>query len=422
MVLLKDYEVATLRWVSEKYPVGSRWTMTNWPTLVKVMRESLGVPDEEACRSTVKLLEDMHAIETLPAANQVLALRATTLGLQYVRESDASTERARAHESIEIDLEPFPLRADLPDPITIFISCGSQASERESGKWLYSALSQTRNAKPFYWEEESPGSDAAKSLQQRLLERARSSDAFVAFLHFRGREDLIPFSLACYDEISSAVRGGIPSIIFRTSSVPLVGMILPQTEAPSVRSISEVAKRMESWLPTIHPRLQPTPPSLGWGTVSVNSVPRALGPEGFSVVGSALKDQTRHVTVASVVNDGNGTAHGVRAWIEIDGRWLQLPWTIPNSDKTRQEKDIHETEEQYFDVCGWNVWDQHRVLPHERGWDNPRDLGDPLTNGIIPVRLKVTMADRPTLGPRNANLLRLTDISSDGTAPLIRWL
>lgn len=157
-------------------------------------------------------------------------------------------------ELVRTDVEPKPLRIRLDGQLSIFISCGSDPAERESGSWLYETLLRTPLVTPFLWEQKSPGASPSRSLQERLLQKARDSDGVIGFLHYRGSKQGQSFSLACYDEISTAATSGVPTLVFRTPSVGIDGMVLPQQEVRTINRISETLPYLRSWMTSIHPK------------------------------------------------------------------------------------------------------------------------------------------------------------------------
>ena len=157
-------------------------------------------------------------------------------------------------ETVEVDIQPQPLSVTPAADLSIFVSCGGRPGEREVGRWLYESFQKTPDVGPFFWEHESPGAAPSRTLQQRLLERARGADGVVGFLRYRGAGQREPFSLACYDEISAAANSGVPTLVFRTPSVTLSGMVLPHLEVRSIRRVSEALPFIRSWLASVRPR------------------------------------------------------------------------------------------------------------------------------------------------------------------------
>ena len=177
----------------------------------------------------------------------------STPGIAKSRQNENRDAR-NGHELVEIDVRPKPLDIKLASQLSIFISCGSDPAERESGLWLYETLRRSPSVIPFLWEQKSPGASPSKTLQDRLLQRARDSDGVIGFLHDRGSDQGQPFSLACYDEISAAATSDVPTLVFRTPGVRIAGMVLPHQEVRTIRRISETITYLRSWMASIQPR------------------------------------------------------------------------------------------------------------------------------------------------------------------------
>jgi len=158
-------------------------------------------------------------------------------------------------------------------------------------------------------------------------------------------------------------------------------------------------------------------PSLRWGALQVNKV--SGPPVATILIGDPAPPlpRERYVTAVTVLNDGPTPLRATKAWVHLSERWLQLPWTIPNSDGSRQAKDLNPGDEESFEVCAFQIWDRSVVLPTEHGWpENPRRLE------VAPadIRLKVTTMEGATLGPRAASI-SLEVGTADPATPLVTW-
>lgn len=202
---------------------------------------------------SIKIKEDeTKLIKTLYHNNGNLR-RIGELLIEYMEDKKFSSNEpdlAKKISNIKIDTDPAPLQIFLPNSIDVFISCGEREREMPIAIWLYNTLNKTKNVKLYWWKKSSPGSGDRKSFQDKLLEKASSSDALIGILHYRNpsEEEPVTFSMSSYDEICAAFRAGVPTLIFREKKVAITGMVLPSSEAISITKVSEIYERLPSFL------------------------------------------------------------------------------------------------------------------------------------------------------------------------------
>jgi hypothetical protein len=168
-------------------------------------------------------------------------------------EPEIKEEKSIEGFQIEIDMDPLPLKINLPKDIDVFISCGAKDNEIPIANWLFETLTYTNRINPYWWKILSPGGGERKTFQEHLLNKARKSDAVIGVLHYREQLDNEPtaFSLSSYDEICRAFDDGVPTIVFRHPKLSLTGMFLPSLEVIPVLKASEIYNRLPSFLQSI---------------------------------------------------------------------------------------------------------------------------------------------------------------------------
>ena len=382
--------------------------------------------DLQALQNELDIFRKKGFIDDEHTSSGVGAYGLSTDGRLLLETWDANT---MAHP-IAIDAPSNALDVILPTSLEVFVSCGSKPHEAPIGDWLYEVLDKTSNVDPYWWKAKSPGGGDRSSIRQTLLNKAKLSDALIGILHFRDPLSGEPatFPLSSYDEIREASQARVPTIVFRQPKVALKGMFLPDLEAMSVTSASEIRGRLNSFLMEASQRKEEKAKRLGqlrWDKLETSQATL----EGLPTYSEYLIDigHTRaplglvFVSLVRVENKGKTSVRDCRGWIGIGDKWFQLPWSIPNSDGSRDSKTIHPEDPQPLDVCGWMPRNNLRILPTERGWPNPPRLNATELDGPIRASIKVTGRDMLPLGPTHVQINTITQINESGSTPLFEF-